>query len=192
MTAGLMQRENVFTILASLGRSHEIPEANDVYGWLVGSWRLEVLHYKAVDVSNLRLDGEAHFGWVLEGRAIQDVWMMPGRANRTSGLGETNNMFGTTLRVWDPRIQAWHIQWTNPVTGHMEKQIGRRIGEEIVQVGRGQTGQRRAGGLRRLPQIHITGSAKRCCPTARPGDWRASSRPDASQIERPRGNRCAS
>jgi len=135
MTAGLMQRENVFTILASLGRSREIPEANDVYGWLVGSWRLEVLHYKAVDVSNLRLDGEAHFGWVLEGRAIQDVWMMPGRANRTSGLGETNNMFGTTLRVWDPRIQAWHIQWTNPVTGHMEKQIGRRIGEEIVQVG---------------------------------------------------------
>lgn len=135
MTVGLAQLENLCTILDSPARSHEIPEANDVYGWLVGSWHLEVLHYNVVDVTGLQLDGEAHFGWVLEGRAIQDVWIMPRRTVRAPELGKVNNMFGTTLRVWDPVIQAWHIQWTNPVTGHMEKQIGRRIGDEIVQVG---------------------------------------------------------
>jgi hypothetical protein len=44
-------------------------------------------------------------------------------------------MYGTTLRIWDPAIQAWLIRWINPVTGHREEQIGRRIGNDIVQVG---------------------------------------------------------
>jgi hypothetical protein len=130
-----MQVESFLTVLASPGRSSEIPEADDAYGWLVGSWQLDVLHYKGVDVSPLRLGAEAHFDWVLEGRAIQDVWIMPRRADRPPATSRTNNMFGTTLRVWDPSIAAWHIHWTNPVTGHAERQIGRRIGDEIVQLG---------------------------------------------------------
>ncbi|HVH60008.1 MAG TPA: hypothetical protein VM709_06730 [Candidatus Sulfotelmatobacter sp.] len=49
-------------LLAAAGRSAEIPESSDVYGWLVGSWELQVLHYRAVDVSAERIEGEAHFG----------------------------------------------------------------------------------------------------------------------------------
>lgn len=135
MMAERLEQKSFFTVLAAERRSHEIPESADVYGWLVGGWHLEVLHYKGADVSALQLGAEAHFAWVLEGRAIQDVWITPRRENRTSELGETNNMFGTTLRVWDRAIQAWHITWMNPVIGHVEKQIGRRIGDEIVQVG---------------------------------------------------------
>jgi hypothetical protein len=130
-----VQREDFQTVLASSTRSPEIPESADVYGWLIGSWELEVLHYKAVDVSSLGITGEVHFGWVLEGRAVQDVWIMPRRTERTVQTGKANNMYGTTLRVWDPAIQAWLIRWINPVTGHREEQIGRRIGDEIVQVG---------------------------------------------------------
>ena len=123
------------TLLGASGRSPEIPEAADLYGWLVGSWELDVLHYRAVDVRERRIQGEAHFGWVLEGRAIQDVWIMPRCSVRHPDLDKTNNMYGTTLRVWDPTIQAWRIDWISPVTGHREHQIGRRIDKEIVQVG---------------------------------------------------------
>ena len=129
------QAESFSNLLASSGRSPEIPQSEDVYGWLVGSWELEVVHYKAVNVSTQRIRAEAHFGWALEGRAIQDVWIMPRPAGRTPDLGTTNNMYGTTLRVWDPTIQAWRIHWINPVTGHREQQVGRRIGKDIVQVG---------------------------------------------------------
>ena len=129
------QAEGFINLLASSGRSPEIPESDDVYGWLVGSWELEVLHYKAVDVSARHIQGEAHFGWVLEGRAVQDVWIMPRCSVRHPDLDKTNNMYGTTLRVWDASIQAWRINWTNPVTGHREQQIGRRMGKDIVQVG---------------------------------------------------------
>lgn len=127
--------ESFTSMLGSPGRSPEIPETEDLYGWLVGSWELEVLHYAGVDVSAQGLGAEAHFGWVLEGRAIQDVWIMPRCSNRQPELPKTNNMYGTTLRIWDPAIQAWHIRWMNPASGHQESQIGRRVGNEIVQIG---------------------------------------------------------
>ena len=123
------------TLLPASGRSPEIPESADVYGWLVGSWDLDVLHYRAVDLRSQDMKGEAHFAWVLEGRAIQDVWIMPSASNRTQDSDRNNNMYGTTLRIWDPAIHAWRIRWINPVSGHEERQTGRKIGDEIVQIG---------------------------------------------------------
>lgn len=127
--------DNLPRVLFASGRSAEIPESADVYGWLVGSWELEVLHYRGIDLSSQNLKGEAHFSWVLEGRAIQDVWIMPRISGRKSDSDRTNIMYGTTLRVWDPAIQAWRIRWINPVSGHEERQTGRKAGDEIVQVG---------------------------------------------------------
>jgi hypothetical protein len=129
------EQTGFLTVLAAPDRSPEIPESMDVYGWLVGSWDLEVLRYRGTDVAARGLRGEVHFGWVLEGRAIQDVWIMPPRAERTGKEEKTQNMYGTTLRMWDPAIQAWRITWKNPAVGHHEEQIGRRIGQDIVQVG---------------------------------------------------------
>jgi hypothetical protein len=116
-------------------RSPEIPEADDAYGWLIGSWDLRAQHYAGIDVIALGIEGEIHFAWALEGRAVQDVWIMPRRSERSPGMAKINNMFGTTLRVWDASIQAWRIHWINPVTGHREEQIGRRSGNDVVQIG---------------------------------------------------------
>jgi hypothetical protein len=121
-------------VLAAPGRSPEIPESADAYGWLIGSWELDVHHYR-VDVTARRIKGEAHFGWVLEGRAVQDVWIMPRCSERSADLDKATNMYGTTLRVWDPSIQAWRVTWINPVTGRRDELIGRRIGGDVIQVG---------------------------------------------------------
>ena len=130
-----MRPENFVDLLVSAGRSPEIPESEDVYGWLVGSWELEVLHYRGVNLVGQGLRGEAHFSWALEGRAIQDVWIMPPVSERSRDSDHTNNMFGTTLRVWDSSIQAWRINWRNPVHNHWEDQIGRWSGKDVVQIG---------------------------------------------------------
>lgn len=121
--------------LGALERSVEIPASSDLYGWLVGSWRLDVRHYFGVDVSRDGLHGEVHAGWVLEGRAVQDVWIMPERSARNGGRSPDKNMYGTTLRLWDPTIEAWRISWSNPAEHHYEQQIGRRVGTDIVQLG---------------------------------------------------------
>ena len=81
------------------------------------------------------IKGEVHAGWVLEGRAVQDVWIMPRRLDRSEQLDKKMNMYGTTLRVWDPAIEAWRITWRNPAGDHHEEQIGRRSGKDVVQIG---------------------------------------------------------
>ena len=135
MTTRALEKETFQTVLPAAGRSSEIPESADAYGWLIGSWELDVVHYRAIDVSGRGIKGEAHFEWVLEGRAVQDVWIMPRRSERTGSVDKKMNMCGTTLRVWDASIQAWRITWINPAGDHVEQQIGRRSGNDIVQLG---------------------------------------------------------
>lgn len=112
--------------LAARERAPEIPAEADVYGWLVGSWELDVVRY-GQDIRDRGVKGQAHFGWVLEGRAVQDVWIM-----KAEGIV---NSYGTTLRVWDASIAAWRITWMNPISGRRDELIGRRIGEDLVQIG---------------------------------------------------------
>jgi hypothetical protein len=136
-------KEKITDFLSALratGRSPEIPESADAYGWLVGEWELEVFDHRS-DGTVRRSDGEVHFGWVLEGRAVQDVWIMPRIAARSPGLTKEGNRYGTTLRVWDPDLQAWRATWINPVTGRRDELIGRRIGKDIIQIGTHQDGR---------------------------------------------------
>jgi len=129
------QRIDFFSLLAATERSSEIPESADVYGWLCGSWDLEVLHYRGVNVAARGLTGEVHAARVLEGRAVQDVWIMPKSSDRSPDADRTMNMYGTTLRSWDASVHAWRIAWTNPVRGHREEQVGRWNGRDILQEG---------------------------------------------------------
>jgi hypothetical protein len=115
-------------------RSPEIPASADLYGWLVGSWELDVLFYR-VDVSAQHFKAEAHFIRTLEGRAVQDVWIMPRRADRTATPDKSLNMYGTTVRIWVPALQAWRVTWFDPVTGRCDELVGRFHGQDIVQLG---------------------------------------------------------
>jgi hypothetical protein len=136
METAMTQQLGAFhSVLAADGLSPEIPQSHDVYGWLCGSWDLEVLRYRAIDVSAQGLKGEVHAGRVLEGRAVQDVWIMPRLGQRTPQSDPLMNMYGTTLRSWDSTIQAWRIAWTNPVHNHREEQVGNWNGSDILQTG---------------------------------------------------------
>jgi hypothetical protein len=135
ITVNVERRVDFFSMLAAPGRSTEIPESADVYGWLCGSWDLEVLHYRGIDVAGRGVKAEVHAARVLEGRAVQDVWIMPRREDRHADSDQTMNMYGTTLRSWDASIQGWRIAWTNPVSGHREEQVGGWHGRDILQEG---------------------------------------------------------
>jgi hypothetical protein len=97
-------------------------------GWLIGDWTFDAIVNRD-DGTQHRGVGEIHFGWVLEGRAIQDVWILPGV------------FYGTTLRVYDPTIDAWHILWNDPVRQYYSRQIGRAQGSDIVQLGKNDAGE---------------------------------------------------
>jgi hypothetical protein len=121
--------------LAATGRSPDINPEDDLYGFLIGSWELDlVAHPDDGDISYST--GEAHFSWVLDGRAIQDVFINPERSDRTPDSPKFGNWYGTTFRYFDPTIRAWRVFWFNPDDGIRAELIGRRRGNEIVQEGR--------------------------------------------------------
>ncbi len=68
----------------------------DLYGRFVGSWDLDVTQFRE-DGARRQRKGEWHFGWALEGRAIQDVWIVPPRGELRHGDAAANvNSYGTT------------------------------------------------------------------------------------------------
>lgn len=109
--------------LHASGPASDRAEKMGLYSWLIGDWEMDgSIH---LDNGTLHKDrGEIHFGWVLEGRAIQDVWIFPGA------------FYGTTLRVYDPGLDAWHILWSDPLKQYYTRQIGRACGKDIVQDGK--------------------------------------------------------
>ena len=93
-----------------------------LYGWLIGRWEMDATVHSD-DGAQHKAKGTISFGWVLEGRAIQDVWVLPGFFH------------GTTLRVYDPGLDAWHILWSDPLKQFYTRQLGRARGKDIVQEG---------------------------------------------------------
>jgi hypothetical protein len=113
--------------LQSAGPAPDRAEKLKLYGWLIGDWTFDATVF-ADDGTKHSGNGEIHFVWALEGRAIQDVWILPGF------------FYGTTLRVYDPNIDAWHILWSDPVKQLYTRQIGRARGNDIVQDGTADSG----------------------------------------------------
>jgi hypothetical protein len=110
--------------LHASGPAPDRAENLGLYAWLVGSWDIEVTIYKD-DGSKIGAQGNVHAGWVLEGRAIQDVFSVPGL------------FYGTSIRFYDPHIDAWQVFW---MTGRLQ-------GNDIVNEGKETPELARAYGL---------------------------------------------
>ena len=98
-----------------------------LYAFLVGSWTMEGFALRP-DGRRHEDRGEIHAGFVLAGRAIQDVWIFPAAFH------------GSTLRIYDPGLDAWHILWSDPLKQYYTRQIGRAAGNDIVQEGKAENG----------------------------------------------------
>ena len=64
--------------------------------------------------------------------------MIPRLADRKPGISPlpgAGNWYGTTLRLYDPALDAWRILWNDPATNVFTQQIGRAQGPDIVQTG---------------------------------------------------------
>jgi hypothetical protein len=129
------------TVLHAKAPNPEHAEALQLYGRFIGDWDTEIIAH-GPDGARHRALGEIHFGWILEGRAIQDVWMIPRLADRAGAppFPIAGNWYGTTIRVYDPTIEAWRISWIDPARNTFRQQIGRARGEDIVQEGTTESG----------------------------------------------------
>ncbi|HZR29215.1 MAG TPA: hypothetical protein VFA71_10555 [Terriglobales bacterium] len=100
-----------------------------LFGQFVGSWTFDGVEYR--DDGSRRTDkGEIYFHWVLQGRAIQDVFLETERSDSEP------KMYGSTVRFYDPKSDSWWVTYIDPVFGVVRALTGRKIGTEIVMQGK--------------------------------------------------------
>jgi hypothetical protein len=104
------------------------------FGRLVGSWDTVGRFFDEEGNVLRELSGEWHFGWVLEGRVIQDVLISPARAEREPE--QESIAYDTAVRVYDPRIDGWRVTAFAPIYGATVNLIAREHGDEIWLEGR--------------------------------------------------------
>jgi hypothetical protein len=106
----------------------EIPEEQRIFAPFIGNWDLIVSWFDETGKLTRREPGEWHFAWVLEGRAIQDIWIVPPRLER-SGRSDLYE-YGTSLRFFDGTLNAWQSTWIGPM--HRIVRTARPIGDDVV------------------------------------------------------------
>ena len=105
-----------------------------IFGRLVGSWDVAGRFFDESGNAIRESTGEWHFGWVLEGRAIQDVLISPPRQGRKRG--EPSKAYDTAIRVYDSTLDAWRVTAVAPVYGASVNLIAREHADEIWLEGR--------------------------------------------------------
>jgi hypothetical protein len=123
-----------FPLLLASGPAAEHREKLMTFGRLAGCWHFTGTHDNG-DGSQTADRGEIQVGWILGGSALQDVWM------ETHVSEGRPDLFGTTVRFYDPAIDAWRSVWCNPRTGTMRTFIGRETPEGIAFEGHDGTGR---------------------------------------------------
>jgi len=134
---------NFFDVLHSNAPASDRAEKTSLYARLVGRWEMDVVIYKN-DGAKHSTHGLVCASWVLEGRAIQDVFAVPGL------------FYGTTLRVYDPDLDAWHVLRTDPLNQVYVRLIGRPRGNDIVNEGKEPASLARLYGVASAAGMEVT------------------------------------
>ena len=129
-----MSKSTPLDVLAAQSPLAEHAEELQLFGQLVGSWDIEATYFKPDGSRRGARRGEWHFGWALQGRAIQDVIISPPLDKIDAGAPVAE--YGTTVRFYDPRLDAWQVTYVAPVAGVTVHLVAREAGDGIVLEGR--------------------------------------------------------
>jgi hypothetical protein len=135
--AAMSQRRTASPMIEALQAEGPHPDHADklmLFGRLVGSWDIEGRFLDEQGNVTRGGTGEWLFGWVLEGRVIQDVLVSPRRKGREPG--EQSLAYDTAIRTYDARIDAWRVSVVAPIYGASVNLIAREHDDEIWLEGR--------------------------------------------------------
>jgi hypothetical protein len=119
--------------LVASGPASDIAGKMMLFGRLVGVWDID---YTAHGTGGKEVSAkcEWNWAWVLDGRAVQDVWICPSRAERAREPGLTGE-WGTTVRMYDPKRDAWRVVFVGPAFSNVNLLTAHEVGSTIVQEG---------------------------------------------------------
>jgi hypothetical protein len=113
------------TALRATGPHPSLGDQAQVFGRFVGTWDGDYNEF-AKDGKTTRSSGEWIFGWVMDGRAIQDLFIIH------SSEARKERYMGTTLRYFDPQSRTWSATFIDPESGAVETLTGGALGEDRI------------------------------------------------------------
>jgi len=106
----------------------ELRERLNMFGQFVGEWDFEGIIAKGTP-NEQRAPGEWIFSWILNGTAIQDVFICPSRKECEKNTS-LNGEYGTTIRFYNQAIDSWDMFYGLSGTTHILE--GKQVGEQII------------------------------------------------------------
>ncbi len=97
----------------------------DIFGRFVGTWDCDY-SFIANNGNVTHKKGELLFGWILDGRALQDIWIsypIHPKEERKAG---------TSIRFYDPKTKLWQVVFVAPAYGGIVTVSGGLEGDRIV------------------------------------------------------------
>jgi hypothetical protein len=112
--------------LEAPGPHASLGEEARVFDRFVGTWDCDFANFDD-DGRVKRAQGRVVFGWIVDGRAVQDVWTW-----FPNGWGGKERGIGTTVRFFDAKLKKWRIVWVLPEARVIQTLIGGAVGDRIV------------------------------------------------------------
>ncbi len=118
---------DLMTVLPSPSPHASLGDNAKLFDQFVGTWDSDYVSF-APDGTATRRRGEVIFGWIIDGWALQDVWITYPDGHTAPGQRD----IGTSIRLYDPRLAQWRIVWVHPASGVLITLRGGAVGDRIV------------------------------------------------------------
>jgi hypothetical protein len=118
-------RLDMVTALKALGPHPSLGDQAEDFARLVGTWNVEYNDFSKEGKVTHR-SGEFIVGWVMDGRVVQDVWIV-----YPSGAGKDREVY-TDLRYYDPKSRTWHAAFIDPEHASLARFKGSVVGNDRI------------------------------------------------------------
>jgi hypothetical protein len=118
-------RLDMVTALEALGPLASLGDQAKVFGRLVGTWQVEYSDFSK-DGKVTHRSGELIVGWIMDGRAIQDLWIVD-----PTGTRKEREVY-TDVRYFDPKSRTWPAVFVDPEHASVARFTGGSVGDDRI------------------------------------------------------------
>ena len=93
--------------LVASSKNEALPPEHDWYGQLIGEWDILWVENEGKEKER-KVKGEWLFAHILEGMAIQDLFIVPSRTEREINP-QPDAEYGATIRIYNPTTNNWDL-----------------------------------------------------------------------------------
>jgi hypothetical protein len=120
------RRGDMVAVLPAQGPHPSLGHHADLFGRFVGAWDADY-SFIAQDGSVRHSRGEVLFGWILDGYALQDIFLSYPKPGSTD-----ERKMVTGVRFVDPKTDKWTVMFAAPAFGAAIRMEGGAEGDRIV------------------------------------------------------------